>query len=160
MNLLRGKIRVFALPFLLLFAAIPAFSQTGAITGKATDGTGGLIPGVEVSINSPAMIGGVRTAPTDETGGYRFTLLPPGLYRVTFALPGFKTLNVDGVQVDAGATMTINGKMEVASGEPGQYPPTARFKIRKNFPASNGHTAPRGRLNGVYVTYTFLGSST
>jgi hypothetical protein len=115
LNLLRGKIRVFALPFLLLFAAIPAFSQTGAITGKATDGTGGLIPGVEVSINSPAMIGGVRTAPTDETGGYRFTLLPPGLYRVTFALPGFKTLNVDGVQVDAGATMTINGKMEVAS---------------------------------------------
>src|SRR5690348_11294049 len=92
LTLLRGMFRIFAVPFLLLLASIPAFSQTGAITGKATDGTGGLIPGVEVSISSPAMIGGARSAPTDETGGYRFTLLPPGVYRVSFALSGFKTL--------------------------------------------------------------------
>lgn len=32
-----------------------------------------------------------------------------------FELPGFTTLNVEGVQVNAGATMTINGKMDVAS---------------------------------------------
>src|SRR5207247_4878247 len=87
----------------------------GAITGKAVDGTGAMIPGVEVSVTSPAMIGGARNAPTDETGSYRFTLLTPGVYRVSFSLPGFKTLNIDGVQVTAGATMTINGTMEVAT---------------------------------------------
>ena len=80
----------------------------GAITGRAVDGSGGLIPGVEVSITSPAMIGGARTAPTDESGSYRFTLLTPGAYRVSFSLPGFKTLNIEGVNVTAGATMTIN----------------------------------------------------
>ena len=102
---------------LLLALAMPLFSQvnTGAITGRATDGTGGIIPGVEVSISSPAMIGGARSVPTDETGSYRFTLLTPGTYRVSFVLPGFKTLNIDGVNVTAGATMTIVGPMEVAT---------------------------------------------
>jgi hypothetical protein len=116
MNLVRGKFSLIGIPILVAAIALPGFSQaTGAVTGKAMDGSGGLIPGVEVSVTSPSMIGGARSAPTDETGSYRFTLLPPGQYRVTFALPGFKTLNVEGVQVDAGATMTINGKMEVAS---------------------------------------------
>src|SRR5690349_14428903 len=64
----------------ILVLAAPVFAQapTGGITGKAVDGSGALIPGVEVSISSPAMIGGSRSAPTDETGTYRFTLLPPG----------------------------------------------------------------------------------
>src|SRR5262250_3408609 len=101
----------------VLLFCLPAFSQvqTGGITGRATDGSGALIPGVEVSITSTAMIGGARSAPTDELGVYRFTLLPAGVYRVTFALGGFKTLNIDGVNVAAGATMTINGVLEVAS---------------------------------------------
>jgi hypothetical protein len=42
-------------------------------------------------------------------------LLVPGVYRVSFALPGFKTLNIDGVEINSGATMTTNGSMEVAS---------------------------------------------
>src|SRR5690242_8685215 len=102
---LRGKLGWFGgFPAVVLLLAIPAFSQvqTGAITGRATDGSGALIPGVEVSITSPAMIGGARTAPTDELGVYRFTLLPPGTYRVSFSLPGFKTLNIEGVNVPAG----------------------------------------------------------
>ena len=98
--------------------SVPVFSQTtntGAIVGKAVDNTGAVIPGVEVSITSPAMIGGARSAPTDETGSYRFTLLVAGTYRVSFALPGFKTLNINDVAVTAGATMTINGTMDVST---------------------------------------------
>jgi hypothetical protein len=102
---------------LALSLAGPAFSQgsTGAITGRAHDASGAIIPGVEVTITSPAMIGGSRTAVTDEQGVYQFTLLAIGVYRVSFGLPGFKTLNIDGVTVSSGATMTINGKMEVAT---------------------------------------------
>jgi len=116
MGFSKGRVLLFVFPVLLLIAT-PAFSQapTGAITGRAMDNSGALIPGVEVTITSPAMIGGARTAPTDETGSYRFTLLSPGTYRVSFGLSGFKTLNIDGVNVAAGSTMTINGTMEVAS---------------------------------------------
>src|SRR5215831_8260227 len=117
MTLLRGKLYWSAVPLLILFSFVPAFSQiqTGTITGRATDASGALIPGVEVSITSPAMIGGARTAATDELGVYRFTLLPAGTYRVSFALPGFRTLNIEEVVVDPGATRTINGTMTVAS---------------------------------------------
>src|SRR5215467_7617094 len=104
--------------FVLLLVAVPAFSQTattGAITARATDASGALIPGVEVTISSPSMIGGSRTAVTDEQGSYRFTELVPGVYRVSFALAGFKTLNIDGVTVTVGTTRTINGTMDVAS---------------------------------------------
>src|SRR5215475_13970913 len=102
----------------LLIGATTAFPQsavTGNIAGRAQDSSGALIPGVEVSIASPAMIGGARTAVTDETGGYRFTLLPAGTYSVKFALSGFKSINITDVIVTPNATMTINGAMEVAS---------------------------------------------
>jgi Carboxypeptidase regulatory-like domain len=108
---------MFAVLILLLTFAVQAYPQiqTGTITGRATDGSGALIPGVEVTITSPAMIGGARSAPTDETGTYRFTQLSPGVYRVTFALPGFATLNIESVTLLASSTMTINGVMTVAS---------------------------------------------
>ena len=58
-----------------LGSSAEAQQQTGAITGRATDTSGGALPGVTVSITSPNMIGGARTAVTDEQGVYRLTLL-------------------------------------------------------------------------------------
>jgi hypothetical protein len=99
--------------------AIPAhvFAQaaTGNITGRATDTSGGALPGVTVSVTSPNLIGGARTVVTDEQGVYRIPQLPGGTYVVKFELPGFSILNVEGVDLNAGSTMTINGKLEVAS---------------------------------------------
>jgi len=101
---------------LALTAQLLAQTQTtGAITARAVDTSGALIPGVEVTISSPAMIGGSRSAVTDEQGSYRFTELVPGVYRVSFALPGFKTLNIDGVTVTVNNTRTISATMEVAA---------------------------------------------
>ena len=68
-----------------------------------------------MSITSPNLIGGARTAVTDAQGVYRFTLLPGGQYTVSFDLTGFATLNVEAVNLSAGATVTINGKLEVAT---------------------------------------------
>ena len=93
----------------------PVLAQalTGTITGRAVDSSGGVLPGVDVSITSPSMIGGARSAVTDDQGVYRFTQLASGEYQVSFKLAGFKTLNITGVRVDVGATMTINGNMSV-----------------------------------------------
>src|SRR5262249_23111255 len=112
-----SRSKPFAVLSLILLIASPVFSQapTGAITGRALDESGAIVPGVDVTISSPAMIGGTRMAPTDEQGSYRFTQLPAGVYRVTFALPGFKTMNIDGVEVTVGNTITINGTMTVAA---------------------------------------------
>jgi hypothetical protein len=114
---LRAKVSLFPVLVLVLACSAPSLAQvsTGTITGRAVDGSGALIPGVEVTIASPAMIGGARSAVTDEQGTYRFTLLAVGVYRVAFALQGFKTLNIDGVNVTVGTNMTINGNMEVST---------------------------------------------
>jgi len=161
----------------MMVMSTSAFSQTqtGAITGRAMDGSGALIPGVEVSITSPAMIGGARTAPTDELGTYRFTLLPPGTYRVTFGLPGFKTLNIDGVNLQAGSTMTINGSMQVASvaEEVTVTSETPAIDLEAaavgiNFNAANVDKLPYGRgirglsqmIPGIYTPYYDVGGNT
>ena len=61
---------------------LPALAQqqTGSISGRAIDASGATLPGVSVSIVSDNLIGGPRTAVTDEQGVYRFTLLPGGRY--------------------------------------------------------------------------------
>ena len=92
-----------------------AQEQTGTITGRAADSSGATLPGVTVSVTSPNLIGGARTAVTNEQGIYRITLLPGGVYAVKFELVGFGTLSVEQVDLNAGATMTINGKLDVAS---------------------------------------------
>ena len=104
-----------AVVLLSLAGTAGAQSLNGNITGRATDESGGALPGVTVTISSPQMIGQPRTAVTDEQGTYRFTLLPTGTYTVNFALPGFGTLNVEGVTLPTGATMTINGQLKVAT---------------------------------------------
>ena len=78
----RGQVLGLALCALLVGLAPTADGQslTSTITGRATDSSGALLPGVTVTISSPAMIGGERTTVTDGQGAYQLTLLPPRLY--------------------------------------------------------------------------------
>src|SRR2546428_6422761 len=100
-------------------AAPPVFAQsvgatTGAIDGKVSDATGGVMPGVTVTISSPAMQG-VRTGVTNEEGVYRFPAIPPGDYKITYELAGFSTVVREGIRVGLGFTATVNAEMKVAS---------------------------------------------
>src|SRR5438046_8105913 len=63
--------------------------STGEILGKATDKTGAVLPGVTVSLTSPALIQPM-VAVTTETGAYRFPSIPIGAFMVSFELTGFK----------------------------------------------------------------------
>ncbi|HSF20042.1 MAG TPA: TonB-dependent receptor [Vicinamibacteria bacterium] len=94
-----------------------AQTQTGTITGAAADEQGARMPGVTVSIASPALIGGARTAVTNQTGSYQFSQLPPGLYTVTFELSGFNTLRMEAIDVRVAFVSTVNARMQVAGVE-------------------------------------------
>ena len=117
MGVLKRHVAGLALCALFLAVGRPASSQslTATITGRVADTSGGILPGVAVTISSPSMIGGERTTVTDGEGVYRLTLLPPGEYRVVFALSGFATLTIEKVLVTPGSTMTTNGKLELAA---------------------------------------------
>ena len=153
---------------------LAAQQQTGAITGRATDAQGGALPGVTVSIASPNLIGGARTAVTDEQGVYRFTLLPGGVYTVTFNLTGFTTLNVESITLGAGVTATVNGKLEVGTLQESitvtSQTPTIDLESSKvavtwdqqkldELPYSRSLTGLIGLIPGLYATSLDVGGS-
>jgi hypothetical protein len=80
-------------------------NPTGTISGRVTDPQGLPVPGVLVTVASPALQG-VRTATTSSNGDYILPFLPPGEYEVKFELQGFNTLTRPNVGVTMAATRT------------------------------------------------------
>ncbi len=75
---------------LLLTAGAARAQGTAQLTGTVRDESGGVLPGVSVTVTQ-TNTGLVRTTVTDATGGYLLTNLPTGPYRLEVALQGFKT---------------------------------------------------------------------
>ena len=90
-------------------------AQTGnsGIAGVARDTNGGVLPGVTVEAASPALIEKARTVVTGNDGTYRILELRPGIYTVTFSLPGFRTVRRDGIELPASFTATVNADLDV-----------------------------------------------
>ena len=101
---MRRIVRTWLLSAAALFAAAPiAVAQTtsGTISGHVADSQGLALPGVTVNAESPNLQG-IRVVTTSQNGDYIVTLLPPGLYSVSFELSGFqqqkKTVNLAPTQ--------------------------------------------------------------
>src|SRR5216117_357220 len=103
--------------FLILPAMAWAQAETGNIVGVVRDTSGAVIPGVSVEAASPALIEKARTTVSDEQGRYRIGDLRPGLYTVTFALPGFSALRREGIELTTGFTATVNAELRVGAVE-------------------------------------------
>jgi len=95
--------------------ASAAFAQEGSITGTVRDSVGGVLAGVSVEVASPALIEKVRVVTTDANGLYRIASLRPGIYTVTFTLPGFSGVRREGIELTGDFTATINAEMTVGS---------------------------------------------
>jgi hypothetical protein len=90
----RLRSSVFSLTALAPMAPL-AFGQTsttGGILGSVTDPTGAVITNGTVTVKSQGT-DAVRTVMTDKDGQFTVGLLPPGLYTVTIAAPGFEMEN-------------------------------------------------------------------
>ena len=93
----------------LVALAPRAWAQTrSSITGTITDSTGGVLPGVNVTLESPQLVGGAQTVTTNQHGAYRFINLPPGTYALTAALSGMQTVKRTGLPLLFGTTATID----------------------------------------------------
>jgi hypothetical protein len=68
---------------------------------------------VTVEASSPALIEKVRVALTDDQGNYKIVDLRPGLYVITFTLPGFATFRREGIQLTTGFTANVNAEMKI-----------------------------------------------
>jgi carboxypeptidase family protein/TonB-dependent receptor-like protein len=86
--------------------------QTGTIRGAVQDEQGLAVPGVTVSVTSPALQG-PRVVVSDAAGGFVVPNLPPGNYTVKFELSGFATVTQATV-VPLGGIIQQNVTMRTA----------------------------------------------
>src|SRR4051812_25511618 len=103
---------------LSLSLTAPAFAQSqganGAIEGIVSDSSGGVLPGVTVTITN-VDTGTERSVVSNEKGLYRAPLLPLGKYRVVAELQGFKKFEGTDIQLSVGQTATVNATLSVGT---------------------------------------------
>ncbi len=105
------------LPTALLVALLSpcmVFSQTanGSIVGTVKDSSGGLMPGVAITVRQ-IETGLIRATLTDEDGRYEIALLEPGDYRITAEMEGFKTEVIRGMTLRVQQTAVLNISLSV-----------------------------------------------
>src|SRR5262245_40357622 len=91
---------LFALGSLLLVSPAAASAQvtTADLVGTIKDSSGGVVPGVTVTLTNEAT-GVSRSVTSSEAGTYTFTSLQPGRYRLAAELPGFRKVDRTGVEL-------------------------------------------------------------
>jgi hypothetical protein len=94
-------------------AAISA-QTTGAIAGTIRDASGGVLPGVTVTVTGAALQRENMSTVTSGDGTYRFALLPPGLYQISVELAGFASQTQADVDVALNQTATVDFQLSVA----------------------------------------------
>lgn len=111
---MKKLIRSFFLIYLLIFLSSMAAAQrqTGCIKGKIADVEGFPLPGASVYIDSPSLLS-IQTYTTSASGKINFHALPPGRYKITVDMPGFKTVNIENIIIRVGMTVYIDVAMEM-----------------------------------------------
>jgi hypothetical protein len=105
------------LTLILALAVVPAAFgqgvQTGELSGSVTSSDGQPLPGVSVTITSPSLQGS-RTALTTVNGDYILKALPSGVYKISFELSGFTTVEKTQA-ITLGTTARANALLNVAT---------------------------------------------
>jgi hypothetical protein len=86
----------------------------GAISGRVTDPSGGVIPGASVSITNVAT-SVTTTTTTNGDGFYSVANLLPGTYRVAITIQGFQEEVAEGITVSVGSQSTVNLRMRLGT---------------------------------------------
>jgi Carboxypeptidase regulatory-like domain len=110
--------KIAAFIVLALAVSVPAFAQStaanGAIEGTVLDASGGVLPGVTVTITN-VDTGAGRSVTTNEKGLYRAPLLPLGKYHVVAELQGFKKFERTDITLSVGQTAVVNATLAVGT---------------------------------------------
>ena len=88
---------------------------TSALEGAVVDDEENVLPGVQITLSSPDMIGGSRSKVTDADGKYRFVGLQPGTYSVEASLQGFTAKRREGVRLFVGQTLIVDFVLKIGT---------------------------------------------
>ena len=85
---------------------------TGKIVGTVTDASGAMVPKAQVQLVDTDT-NATAVATTDDSGGYVFTNLQPGPYKLTVTMAGFRTATIASFAVEVDKTTNLPVKLEV-----------------------------------------------
>ena len=106
---MRRVLRDCSISVVLMFlsSAIAYGQATAQLSGRVTDDSGGVLPGVSVTVVQTDT-GFTRTTVTDTSGTYVLPNLPIGPYRLEVMLAGFRTYVQTGIALQVAGTPAIN----------------------------------------------------
>ena len=123
MRLSRGRVRrevPRAIGFVCMLAGVlmlPVIAQAqmtrGGVNGTVRDASGGIMPGVTVTVVN-IQTNQSRQTVTDSQGFYSVTALEPGTYQVRAELSGFSTIEFKDVRVQSATDTTVDVLMKIA----------------------------------------------
>src|SRR5204863_9591808 len=100
----------------VLLAGSNLFGQTvnSQVGGVVQDPSKALVPGVTITLSNNAT-SVASTQISNESGVYSFPSVPPGTYKMTAQLPGFKTAVVNELPVGQSQQVRWNFTMELGT---------------------------------------------
>src|SRR5437870_2228192 len=107
-----GELYVAAIGLLLTSSIAFAQLSTAQLSGRVTDESGAVLPGVSVTA-AQTDTGSVRSTVTDGSGAYILSNLAPGPYRLEVSLSGFRTYVQTGIVLQVAASPVINAVLTV-----------------------------------------------
>jgi len=130
----------------LIFGALLTAISPGLVFGQGFQGglrgavkdSGGVIPGVEVTLTNEAT-NIERSTTTNERGEYVFSNVDPGTYKLKTVLTGYKTVEQPGIRIGTQQFITMDVTMEVGRLEE-NITVTASSPIIETSNASQGTT--------------------
>jgi Carboxypeptidase regulatory-like domain/TonB dependent receptor len=143
----------------LFVGATPLRAQVdeGTILGTVRDSSGATINGATVTLTNEGT-GASLTFTTGDDGGYRFTPIKIGSYKVSAVGPGFATLTQTKITVDVGANVVIDFALK-----PGQttvvVEVTAEQPVLETQSSSVGQVVDQRSVNDLPLNgrnFTFL----
>ena len=91
-----------------------AQTETGQIFGVVTDSSGAVLPGVKVTITSPALLQPI-IATTSGDGSYQFPGIPIGMYSVQFDVTGYRSVLRENIRIEIGFNAQVSAQLNLAT---------------------------------------------
>src|SRR5580700_8912814 len=136
--ILQTSLWITATILLLSSGLVLAQVDTGSILGTVTDASGAVIGGATVTLTNEGTSASLSTT-VGSDGGYKFTPVRIGSYRVTATSQGFQTTEQRNIAVNVGASVVVNFTLK-----PGQV--TETVEVTSSTPVLETQDASVGQV--------------
>ncbi len=97
---------------LLCASRLQAQSFTASLQGTVTDSTGAIVPNARITLTNEGT-NVKQDRQTNDRGGYLFTPLPPGVYKLVVEMAGFQAFVRSGMQLQVQQQATVDVALSV-----------------------------------------------